>query len=63
VRLLNQSSFLGSIERTVDHRGLGAQVTKLQNLILPYYHFVQCYFSDFCCSTAHPYRDEGGWSL
>ena len=41
VRLLNQSSFLGSAERTLDHTGLGAQVmglgaqvTKQQNLIL-----------------------------
>jgi hypothetical protein len=40
VRLLNQSSFLGSIERTVDHRGLSAQVTKQQNSILfLFYHF------------------------
>jgi Protein kinase domain len=40
VRLLNQSSFLGSIERTVDHRGLGAQVTKQQNSTLfLLYHF------------------------
>jgi serine/threonine protein kinase len=41
VRLLNQSSFLGSAERTLDHTGLGAQVmglgaqvTKQQYLIL-----------------------------
>jgi hypothetical protein len=27
VRLLNQSSFLGSTERTLDQTGLGAQVT------------------------------------
>jgi serine/threonine protein kinase len=45
VRLLNQSSFLGSAERTLDHTGLGAQVmglssqvTKQLNFILsPYY--------------------------
>jgi Protein kinase domain len=30
VRLLNQSSFLGSTERTLDQTGLGAQVTKQQ---------------------------------
>jgi serine/threonine protein kinase len=63
VRLLNQSSFLGSIERTVDHRGLGAQVTNQQNLTLLFYYFVESFFSDFCCSTARSYRDEGGWSL
>jgi serine/threonine protein kinase len=47
VRLLNQSSFLGSAERTLDHTGLsaqvmvlGTQVTKQQNLM----HFLFCHF-------------------
>jgi serine/threonine protein kinase len=34
VRLLNQSSFLGSTERTLDQTGLGAQVSKQQNILL-----------------------------
>ena len=37
VRLLNQSSFLGSTERTLDQAGLSAQVTKQQNMILMFY--------------------------
>ena len=37
VRLLNQSSFLGSTERTLDHKGLGAQVSKQQIIILQIY--------------------------
>ena len=34
VRLLNQTSFLGSSERTLDQMGIAAQVTKEQNLVL-----------------------------
>jgi Protein kinase domain len=38
VRLLNQSSFLGGTERTLDHTGLSAQVTKQQIIVLLLLH-------------------------
>jgi hypothetical protein len=67
VRLLNQSSFLGSTERTLDQTGLAAQVRKRRT----YHFYCTCYcfsiFSlisfAFSSSTAYSNRDEGGWSL